>query len=276
MKRGKRRAMGRNWVHVALASKTRFVIDLRVGPRTKETAVQLVGSVALCGKSSANRKPSSRKPPLFLVDDHLPYPSAILEVYGRIRHGRRRKGRGRRKHPRLAPPEGMLAGVVKKIRDAKGNLLGVKTRGLFGSKKAVIERVRRLGIGETINTSHVERINGTLRGQQARLTRRTSQIRRGGRVISHRRRFLDWSLQLWRDLYNWTRPHRSLPVAAQRRPETPAMAEGLTDHVWSVWEYVNYPVHVSDLMRDIWAEERENVVTSALERKQPCKTVPTS
>lgn len=269
MKRGKRRekrqrrAMGRNWVHVALASKTRFVIDLRVGPRTKETAVQLVGSVALCGKSSP------QKPPLFLVDDHLPYPSAILEVYGRIRHGRRRKGRGRRKHPRLAPPEGMLAGVVKKIRDAKGNLLGVETHGLFGSKKAVTERVRRLGIGETINTSHVERINGTLRGQQARLARRT-------RAISHRRRFLDWSLQLWRDLYNWTRPHRSLQDPAHRRPGTPAMAEGLADHVWSAWEYVTYPVHASDLMREIWAEERQNVVTSALERKQPCKTVPTS
>ena len=255
--------MGRNWVHVALASVTRFVIDLRVGPRTKESAVQLVASVALCGK------PSPTGPPLFLVDDHLPYPSAILEVYGKIRHGRRRRGRGRRKHPRLVPPKGMLAGVVKKIRDAKGNLLGVKTRGLFGSKKAVIERVRRLGIGETINTSHVERINGTLRGQQARLTRRT-------RAISRRTRFLDWSLQLWRDLYNWTRPHRSLPAAAHGRPETPAMAEGLTDHVWSVWEYVNYPVHVSDLMRDIWAEERQNVVTSALERQQPCKTVPTS
>lgn len=271
MKRGKRqrRAMGRNWVHVALASTTRFVIDLRVGSRTKETAVQLVGSVALCGKSPQDR------PPLFLVDDHLPYPSAILEVYGRIRHGRRRKGRGRRKHPRLVPPEGMLAGVVKKIRDAKGNLLGVKTRGLFGSKKAVVKHVRELGIGQTINTSHVERINGTLRGQQARLARRT-------RAISHRRRFLDWSLQLWCDLYNWTRPHRSLhatvatATSTHRRPGTPAMAEGLTDHVWSVWEYVNYPVHASDLMREIWAEERENVVTSALERKQPCKTVPIS
>lgn len=256
MKRRQRREMGRNWVHVALASVTRFVLDLRVGPRTKETAVQLTASVALCGAST------SRSPPLFLVDDHLPYPAAILEVYGKIRHGRRRGGRGRRKHPRLKPPQGMLAGVVKKIRDANGNLLGVKTRGLFGSKQAVVQRVKELGIGETINTSHVERINGTLRCQQARLTRRT-------RTISRKTRFLDWSLQLWRDLYNWVRWHRSLQ-------QTPAMAQGLTDHVWSVWEYVRYPVHVADLMRDIWAEERKNAVTSALERKKRLETVPTS
>lgn len=236
--------MGRNWVHVALESDTRFLIDARVGPRTKETAVQLAGSVALCGDCRES-------PPLFLIDDHLPYPSAILEVFGQVRHGRRRGGRGRRKHPRLKPPPGMLAGVVKKIRDASGNLLGVKTRGLFGSRKAVVKRVRELGIGRTIHTAHVERINGTLRCQQARLTRRT-------RTISRRRRFLNWSLQLWRDLYNWTRRHRSLPG-------TPAMARGLAGHVWSVWEYITHPVHSNDLKRAIWEEERKNVVTSALE-----------
>lgn len=256
MKKRKRREMGRNWVHVALAAVTRFIIDLRVGPRTKEVAVQLVASVALCGASA------SGSPPLFLVDDHLPYPSAILEVYGEVQHRRRRKGRGRRKHPRLKSPPDLLAGVVKKVRDANGNLIDVKTKGMFGSKKEVVNRIQELGIGETINTSHVERINGTLRGQQARLNRRT-------RAISRRRRFLSWSLQLWRDLYNWTRPHRSLQ-------QTPAMAESLTDHVWSVQEYVCYPVHVSPIMRDIWEEERKKVATSALELKKPLKTVPTS
>jgi hypothetical protein len=258
VKRRKRREMGRNWVHVALASESRFVLDLRVGPRTKEEAVQLVASVGLCGQS-ATKGPA----PLFLVDDHLPYPSAILEVFGKIQYGRRRGGRGRRKHPRLKPTEGMLAGVVKKVRDATGNLLGVKTRALFGSKKAVVARVKELGLGETINTAHVERINGTMRCQQARLTRRT-------RTISRRTRFLQWSLWLWRDLYNWVRPHRSL------NEQTPAVAQGLADRIWSVWKYVCRPVHVCGLMRDIWAESRKTVVTSALEAKNCLVTVPTS
>jgi Integrase core domain len=249
--------MGKNWVHAALASVSRFLIDLRVGPRTKDMAVQLVASVALCGASA------SGPPPLILMDDHLPYPSAILEVFGRVKHGRRRGGRGRRKHPRLKPPDGLLAGVVKKVRDARGNLLRVSTHRLFGTKKDIVARIQELGLGQTINTAHVERLNGTLRCQQARLTRRT-------RMISRRTRFLKWSLSLWRDLYNWVRPHRSLDG------RTPAMAEGLTDHAWSVLEYIRYPVHVSDLMRDIWAEERQNAVTSALNQNKPRETVPTS
>jgi hypothetical protein len=254
MKRG-RRSMGKNWVHVALAAQSRYILDLRVGPRTKETAVDLVASVALCGQQSGPH------PPLFLVDDHLPYPSALLEVYGRIKFGRRRLGRGRFKHPRLAAPPGLLAGVVRKVRDAKGNLLGVQTRGLFGSKRAVVKRVQELGIGQTIHTAHVERLNGTLRTQQSRLHRRT-----GG--VSRRRRFLGWSLHVWGGLSNCTRPHRSLGGA------TPAMREGLTDHVWSVREYINQPVHVSDLQREIWAEDRKTATTSALTRRNLCKTVP--
>ena len=37
-------------------------------------------------------------------------------------------------------------------------------------------------------------------------------------------------------LYNWVLPHQSLRQGRQRR--TPAMALGLTDHVWSYTEYI--------------------------------------
>lgn len=241
-------------MHAALAVVSRFVIDLRVGPRTRETAAELTASVALCCGGA---------PPLLLIDDHLPYPSAILQVFGVIRHGRRKNGRGRRKHPRLKPPPGLLVGVVRKVRDATGNLLGVSTRGLFGSRRAVTERIAELGIGRKINTAHVERLNGTLRGQQSRLTRRT-------RSVSRREPPLQWTLWLWRDLYNWVRPHRSLAG------RTPAMTLGLTDHVWSVPEYARYPVHVDEFTRDVWTEERAEVLTSAVDRYKARKGLPTS
>jgi hypothetical protein len=253
----RRRSLGKNWVHVALASASRYALDIRLGPRTKETAVDLVATVALCGPASPAAVP------LFLMDDHLPYPSALMEVYGRVKFGRRRKGRGRFKHPRLAAPPGLLAGVVCKKRDAKGNLLGVKTHGLFGSKRAVVQRVQELGVGQTIHTAHIERLNGTLRMQQSRLHRRT-----GG--MSRRRRFLNWSLQVWDNLYNWTSPHRSLCG------DTPAMREGLTDHVWRVREYINVPVHVSAVERESWAESRKSATTSELTRRNLNKTVPPS
>lgn len=233
---------------------SRFLVDLRVGPRTLELAEQLVASVALCCHNAL---------PLLLIDDHVPYPSAILAIFGRIRHGRRRGGRGRKKHPRLKPPPGLWVGVVQKIRDATGNLLGVKTRALFGRRKDIRRRIAQLGIGQEINTSHLERLNGTLRGQQTRLARRTRNGSRG-------EGWLQWALWLWRDLYNWTRPHSALDG------RTPAMAQGLSACVWSVADYVRYPVHVSDLQRAIWSEERENALTSALDRYKCQKPLPTS
>jgi hypothetical protein len=265
--------MGRDWVHAALALPARFVIDLRLGPRTLEVAADLVASVALacglCGgaavmaKAARSAARSSPPLPLLLVDGHLPYPSAILRVFGRVLHRRRRRGRGRPKHKRLKPPPGLLVGVVDKVRDAAGRLLRVRTRGLFGGKAAVVARVKELGIGTRINTAHVERLNGTVRGQQARLGRRT---RSGSRLGAA----LQWSLWLWRDLYNWARPHGSLDG------RTPAMAMGLAEEVWTVDRYVRHAVHVSDLQREQWAEERKNCLTSALDARNQRKLLPTS
>jgi hypothetical protein len=237
---------------VALAVTARFILDVQVGPRTLQTAIQLVATVALCCGTSM---------PLLLIDDHLPYPSAILAVFGRICHRRRRGGRGRKKLPALKAPVGLGVGVVRKLRDARGNLLGVTTRSMFGPRRELRARIRELGIGNDINTSHVERLNGTLRGQQSRLRRRTRSPSRTGDALQH-------SLWLWRDVYNWVRPHRSL------QDRTPAMAQGLAEHRWTVQEYVSHPVHVSELQRAIWAEERENASTSVLDGKKHRKILP--
>jgi hypothetical protein len=235
---------------------SRFVIDLRVGPRDLATAAALVASVAVC-------LPAGAAPPLLLLDNHLPYPAALLQVFGAVLHRRRKRRRGRKKAPGLKPPPGLLAGVVHKVRDAAGNVVTARAAALFGRLKAVKARVAELGIGTTVNTAHLERLNGTLRCQQARLARRP-------RCVSRDVRRLAWSLWLWRDLYNWVRVHGSL------EGRTPAMAVGLSDRAWSVSEYVRRPVHVSDLDRAIWAEEREQVLTSALDREKRRKTVPSS
>ena len=232
------------------------MIDLRVGPRDLATAAELVASVAVC-------VPPGAAPPLMLVDNHLPYPSALLQVFGEVLHRRRKRRRGRKKGPGLKPPAGLLAGVVHKVRDASGNVVKVRAKALFGRLGAIKARVVALGIGTTVNTSHLERLNGTMRCQQARLARRPRCVSRDGRR-------LQWSLWLWRDLYNWVRAHGAL------EGRTPAMATGLSERVWSVSEYIRYPVHVDELTRAIWAEERAEVLTSALERQEPRKTVPSS
>lgn len=233
----------------------RFVIDLRIGPRTLEMAKELVASVA------AHCAP--REPLTILADDHRPYPQAILSLFGEWRHRRRRHGRGRKKHPDFKPPPGLLVGIVTKVRDATGNLLRVKKRKLFGRLKDIRACIKQLHLGQELNTAHVERINGTMRTQQTRLARRT-------RNVSRDDAWLQWALWLWRDWHHWICPHDSL---ANR---TPAIAMGLTDHTWNVLEYMCYPVHVSNLQRAIWAEERENLLTIGLNRKKRLTRLPTS
>lgn len=231
------------------------MIDLRVGPRTLEMAKELVATVATyCAPG---------EPLTILADDHRPYPQAILSLLGVVRHRRRRRGRGRKKHPDLKAPPGLLVGIVTKVRDAAGHLLRVKKRKLFGRLRDVRAQIQRLHLGRELNTAHVERINGTLRTQQTRLARRT-------RNVSRHDTWLQQALWLWRDWYHWICPHQAL---AQR---TPAMALGLTDRVWSVADYVRHPVHVAAFQRAIWSEGRENLLSHGLNRRKRPVSSPTS
>lgn len=234
---------------------TRFLIDLRVGPRTLPTALALLASVAMCCTPLA--------PLTILADDHRPYPQAILKIFGVTRYRRRRHGRGRRKQPDLKPPPGLRVGIVSKLRDATGNLIRVRRRRLFGPLREIRRAIHHLGLGHDITTAHIERLNATMRTQQTRLARRTRNVSRG-------ETWLTWALWLWRDWFHWVRPHGAL---ARR---TPAMAMGLTDHPWSVREYLRYPVHVGDLQRAIWSEQLENILTYGLNRQKRPIPLPTS
>jgi hypothetical protein len=234
---------------------TRFLIDLRIGPRTLEMAIALVATVGNYCISGA--------PLTILADDHRPYPQAILSIFGVTRHRRRRHARGRRKHSDLKPPPGLLVGIVSKLRDASGNLVRVKRRRLFGRLNDIRKQMKKLRLGHEINTAHIERINGTMRTQQTRLARRT-------RNVSRSDTWLGRALSLWRDWYHWIRPHDSLAG------QTPAMAMGLTDRLWTVVEYVRHPVHVGEFQRLVWAEDRENLLTNGLNRLKRLKPLPTS
>jgi len=120
-----------------------------------------------------------------------------------------------------------------------------------------------LGLGRVINTAHLEQLNGTARGQQCRLSRRTRQSTKQVPVLA-------WSLLLWRDFRNRIWPHSSLGG------RSPAMALKLTDHVWSAWEYVRYPVHADSLTREIWEEQLQALPTPATERQNRRKALQTS
>lgn len=79
-----------------------------------------------------------------------------------------------------------------------------------------------------ISTSYVERQNLTMRMSMRRFTRLTNAFSKKVENLAH-------AVSIHFMHYNFARPHRSL---SRPYPTTPAMAAGLTDHVWSLEEVV--------------------------------------
>jgi transposase-like protein/IS1 family transposase len=96
--------------------------------------------------------------------------------------------------------------------------------------------------GTVLNTAFIERLNGTLRQRLASLTRKCRHAAR--RLVA-----LESGMWLLGCTYNLCWPHHELSrqaaKAQERRGEvllTPAMASGLTDHIWSIQELLSYRV----------------------------------
>lgn len=82
-----------------------------------------------------------------------------------------------------------------------------------------------------ISTSHVERGNLTMRMGMRRFTRLTNAFSK--KIENHRH-----AVALHFMHYNYCRPHMTLTRAEKGIYRTPAMAAGLTDHVWKVEELI--------------------------------------
>jgi hypothetical protein len=191
----------------------------------------------------------------FFTSDQLPeYRNALLQVYGQWVQPVRTGTRGRYPNPRRIPlPVLLYAQVVKHRR--RGDIVAMTTKAIFGDPDAIAARPATLPTSTTVNTSHVERENLTLRQLNRRLTRKTNGFSKE----------LTWlEKQLWLSLayYHLVLPHESLrqllPFPESTRgygsprrfkPVTPAMAAGLTDHVWTTQELLSYRVPGSFLDR---------------------------
>jgi len=80
-----------------------------------------------------------------------------------------------------------------------------------------------------ISTSYVERQNLTMRMSMRRFTRLTNAFSK--KLENH-----TLALALYFMHYNFARPHKSL---ANPYPTTPAMAAGVSDHIWTIEEIVS-------------------------------------
>lgn len=241
------------WVHTALAMGSWFLLWVDFGPRTQGTAATLIAQVVA----------RTQQLPLFLTDGWKPYTAALLQVVGVVYRPRRRGKVGRKPKPRLVAPHTLFYAQVVKVRNTAGHVVEVHRRVIFGGPRRFLKQLGLRQLGATIQTAFMERWYGTLRGLVAPLRRRT-------RCLSWSRARHQGKVWLIVSLYNFVMPHKSLRQG--RRARTPAMAIGLTDHVWSYREYIWLPVHADPILTKQLDERIAHLLTPALQDQPPGRT----
>jgi len=170
---------------------------------------------------------------LICTDGWAPYPNSIRRAFRE--KVKRTAGRGR---CTLAVWPGLHIGTVIK-RTVNQHLKEVIRQMTHGSFAQALKLLGRSKGGTMLNTSFIERLNGTMRERLAALTRKC-------RHASSKLHALHTGMYLIGGTYNFCWPHHELSKSVEKggfgMPCTPAMASGLTDHIWSVFELLSYQV----------------------------------
>jgi IS1 family transposase len=226
-----------SWVWTAMDPTSKLLVVVEVGRRTLAMAQRVVHQVTEVLAPGCV--------PLFVTDGLKDYGTALLTHFGQWMQPERRQGTGPRPKPQWMPlPALLYAQVVKSYR--RRRLVGVAHRVVFGTRLAIEQVLARCGW--TINTAFVERLNLDIRQRVAAIGRRVNTLCQGEAGLRDQ-------LVLFQTYHNFVVPHASLrqPLlipepthgsgsAKQWRPRTPAMAAGLTDHVWTLREVLLFRV----------------------------------
>jgi IS1 family transposase len=153
---------GDMWDHTAVAADSKLVVSLVMGKRTQEQTHALV-------KDARGRRRAGHLPAIF-TDAYVGYESAILEAFGRRDPVPRLRAKGRAPRPVLCWPQGLAYGQVKKHYQ-RGRVEQIEVRALYG--KARLKHILTVLAYKHINTSVVERHNGTSRLRKQRKVRKT-------------------------------------------------------------------------------------------------------
>ena len=162
-------------------------------------------------------------PPPTISDGWGGIDEAMIEAYGGVPEY---TGRGR--PPTVKRPQsGWQYMQMVKQRD-QGHVVGTQLRVIYGTEQQVLALLGK-------STAYVERTHLTMRLFNARLTRKTLAFSKLLEMYN--------ASAAWEDLvYNLARPLKTLRQKIFNHPErrwrlcTPAMAAGLTGHIWTVKE----------------------------------------
>ena len=216
----------RLWMAMAMAVPSRLWLGGVISPRRDLTLILTVVRMV---------RRAARSVALLVCVDGL---ASYVTAFARVFRDPVRTGRAGR--PRLVATAGLLLGQVIKHRAGR-HLVGITRRAVRGSAEAIAAVLAATGTGTGINTAYIERLNATFRSALSPLARRGRAIARGAGTLTA-------GMYLVGCAYNFCWTHDSLRVAAgtgqprKWRERTPAMAAGLTDHRWTMGEWLSQPI----------------------------------
>lgn len=216
----------------AIKSNTRLFLFHHEGKRSTEDAIELFTEIE-------KMRNASSPIPVFVSDDWDAFEEGLLNVYGKIELPQY-KGIGRKPLPKLIPVKGLKYIKVLK-KKVKGYVVEAIQSVIFGDPEEIFEMLEA-NVDDYIGTSYVERINLTIRSSLARFIRKGMNF---SKIMRMHQKTFDF-FQAW---YNFIKPHDSLKLKIDSGNKkwlqrTPAMAEKLTDHIWSLRELLTFRVPV--------------------------------
>ncbi len=219
---------GDYWDFVAYDPEHRLVLIVVPGARSLENAEITV----------AETKARLGDEPLLMTSDELAaYATAIETTFGVPTPPPERRGPGRpRVVAELRLPEGVCYATVHKHRE-NGRVVAVEQKQVFGTSEDLEEALGASPVSGKVNTSFLERQHATDRGRNARKSRKTYRFSKDWQVheaVTY--------LTMYSDNFCWcVRTLRVKDEEGRWRARTPAMAAGLTDHVWTLREWLMRP-----------------------------------
>jgi IS1 family transposase len=216
------------WDYIALDPEHRLVVSALVGRHSAEHVDLLV--------EDFKKRTGGKLMNLMTSDENPAYAEAILNSYGEEYQPRRSGPHGRKPAPRKRAPKGLLYATVHKTRE-KNRVVHVEQRLIFGTLLALAAALLASAVSRLVNTVFVERHNGTDRNRNARKARKSYCFSKDWEVHEAVSYFTLYS-------YNFCWPVRTLRVKDAQgkwQERTPAMVAGLTDHPWSLTEWLCFP-----------------------------------
>jgi hypothetical protein len=193
---------------------TRLRVGRAIGKDENEVATDLMDQLKSRGHPN--------KPPAIATDGKGSYREAMVETWGEVPDY---AGQGRPPTNKQPQPDWNYVQVIKHRSGYR--LTGITIKVIYGDPQKVLDLMGG-------HTAYIERTNLTSRQMNGRLVRKTLSFSKDLEMLEAACAWEDW-------VYNLARPVKTLRVEVNdglRRwqPRSPAMAAGLTDHIWTVKE----------------------------------------